>query len=85
MFADMDDAKIDMAVNMMQKAQKAKDLWASANAKTGGHLMKILILLFLVAVAVIVKGLFFSATKGIGPDVPNIAVKETATEDEFEF
>ena len=95
MFADMDDAKMDMAVNMMQKAQKAKDVWASANSKTGGHLMKILILLFILALGVIVNWLFFSAaSKGSGPDpvssftgqdIPNIAVKEIVSEDEFEF
>ena len=41
-FANMDEKHLDKAVNVMKKAQKAKNLWGSLNAKTGGHLIKII-------------------------------------------
>jgi hypothetical protein len=89
MFADMDDAKLDMAVNVMQKAQKAKDVWVKADTKTGGHLMKILILLFILTVGVIVQRLFFTPAPKPVPsfpaqDIPNIAVEQRTTEEEYE-
>jgi hypothetical protein len=91
MFADMDDAKLDMTVNMMQKFQKAKDLWTRANAKTGGHLLKILLVLFVVIVGLLFKRLFLSSSSGPASnpsfavqDIPDIVVEKTVAADEFD-
>jgi len=87
MFAGLDDSKLDMVVNTMQTVQKAKDVWTSVNAKTGGHLMKILILLFVLVAWLLVQKLFFStSTSGIQPPTKmNIPVKQAVTmEDEFD-
>lgn len=69
-FAGMDDAKMEMAVKVMAKAQKAKQGWEKINAKVGGHLSKILIIAGLLAVGAIVWRLWFAtATAGGGPAV----------------
>lgn len=90
MFADMDDDKLDMAVNLMQKAQKAKDLWTNVDNKTGGHLIKILVAGSVLFVALVVYLLFFRSSGGGVPvmpvateEIPNLSVKQTVEEDEF--
>jgi len=85
MFAGMDDSKLDMALNMMQRAQKAKDVWLNVDAKTGGHLVKILVIFAVLLVGLFVHWLFFKSSGGGegSPIVPNIAVKTEAAEDKF--
>eukprot|EP00980_Cylindrotheca_fusiformis_P027963 scaffold22574_cov125-Cylindrotheca_fusiformis.AAC.16 len=90
MFAKMEDDKLDKAVNLMQKAQKAKDLWTKADAKSGGHLKKIIIGVMLLVVVLMVKKIWFSS--GGQPQevadpidsIPDIAVAQPAEVDEFE-
>lgn len=94
MFAELDDSKLDMAIGMMQRAQKAKDVWTKVDSKTGGHLMKIIIVVSVLVFGFLVQWLFFKSSGGGGAapvmpmatdDIPNIAVvKEAAVEDEFE-
>lgn len=88
MFGEMDDAKLDMTLNMMQKAQKAREIWTKLDSKTGGHLMKIIIVLFVIVVALLIHRLFFYSGAGapvtplIKEDIPNI-IAEKVVEDEF--
>jgi hypothetical protein len=90
MFANMEDGKLDAALSVMVKAQKAKVMWTQADAKTGGHLMKIVVVLAILVVVLFVKWLWFSGggvpaemTKLTDiPDIPTI-VKTTVDEDEF--
>ena len=90
MFGDMDDAKLELTLNMIQRAQKVKDVWTKADAKTGGHLMKIIIFLVILVFWLVTQRLFFSsgssapvvsAAKKTIPTIP----KETVpvVEDEF--
>ncbi|KAL3931895.1 MAG: hypothetical protein SGBAC_011097 [Bacillariaceae sp.] len=57
-FSQMDDAKLDSAVYMMQKAATAKDLWTRTDEKTGGNLLKILIACALLFTFLFLKWLF---------------------------
>ncbi len=88
MFGDMDDAKLDMTLNMIQKAQKAKEVWTNVDSKTGGHLMKIIILLSVIVVGLLVQWLFFRSNGGAPvipttkASIPNI-IPEQLVEDEF--
>lgn len=91
MFANMDDDKLDKAVNVMQKAQKAKDLWTKADAKTGGHLKKIIIVVVLLLVSLIVKKIWFSSGGSASipaanplDEIPSVAAASTAEVDEFD-
>jgi hypothetical protein len=59
MFAGLGDDKLESALKMMQKAQKAKDMWTNVNAKTGGHLMKILIVIGITFVYLMVQRFWF--------------------------
>lgn len=57
-FSQMDDAKLDSAVYMMQKAATAKDLWTKTDEKTGGNLLKIMIACALLFTFLFLKWLF---------------------------
>jgi hypothetical protein len=59
MFAGLGDDKMESALKVMQKAQKAKDLWTNVNTKTGGHLMKILIVVGITFVYLVVQRFWF--------------------------
>ena len=61
-FANMDDKKMDLALSAMSKMQKAKDSWNAANAKTGGHLIKLLVASALIFVIFIVHRLWYAST-----------------------
>ena len=94
MFANMEDNKLDTALAVMAKAQKAKEMWTQANAKTGGHLMKILLVLGILLAILFVNWLFFSGGKIVPTpvntakmtDIPNIGttVKTAVDQDEFD-
>ena len=47
-FGNMEDDKMEAAMKMMGRAAKAKDGWNKVNAKVGGHLFKIVIVLSIV-------------------------------------
>lgn len=92
MFADMEDDKLDMALGMMQRVQKAKDVWSSANSMAGGHLTKILIVLGIVFILLLANYFFPSGSGSAVPksspignsqpivdDIPNVG----GAEDEF--
>ena len=90
MFAGMEDDKLDKAVEVMFKVQKAKDIWTQADQKTGGHLIKILVGVTILVVVLFVKWLWFSGGGGSLPgkatDIPNILPTTIGTvveEDEF--
>lgn len=59
MFAGLSDDKMESALKVMQKAQKAKDMWTNGNAKTGGHLMKIVIVVGITLVYLMVQRFWF--------------------------
>jgi hypothetical protein len=59
MFENMDDKNLDATLKVMAKASRAKDLWNNANAKTGGHLMKVLIAIALLIVYMLVQRFWF--------------------------
>lgn len=93
MFSEMEDDKLDAALGMMKKVQKARGVWTQVDAKVGGHLMKIVIVVAILLVGWFVKWMFFSAgggnvdvndivTETHVPDVPQINV-DVAVEDEF--
>jgi len=92
MFANMDDDKLDAALAVMAKAQKAKEIWSKANAKTGGHLKKIVIGSAIFLVFLFVKWLFFSGGGSNAPvdpilmdTIPNIATPaDEVEENEFD-
>eukprot|EP00934_Nitzschia_sp_Nitz4_P006103 Nitzschia sp. Nitz4//scaffold121_size67750//34985//36457//NITZ4_006068-RA/size67750-processed-gene-0.18-mRNA-1//-1//CDS//3329534351//6093//frame0 len=92
MFSEMDDAKLDMTLNVMQKAQKAKDVWTQADAKTGGHLIKIVALMAATFFGLIVYWVFFRTAAAAGApipaattplDIPDMGAQEAVAEDEF--
>lgn len=61
MFSKMDEKQIDTAMKYLSKAQKMKTYWDKANATAGGHLLKILVLLFVSVVFLLVQKFWFSA------------------------
>jgi hypothetical protein len=72
-FAGMSDAKLDAALKMMQTAQKAKEKWTEMNAKTGGHLPKMLIGAGALFAMLIIWYLFFRTSPSIVPaDIPDL-------------
>lgn len=90
MFGDMDDAKLDLTLNMLQRVQKAKDMWTQADTKAGGHLMKIVVGGALFFVCFFVYWLFFRSSSTSGGSVatdpltiPDIGTKKAYAEDEF--
>jgi hypothetical protein len=54
MFAGFGEEKLELALKVVQKAQKAKNIWTDVNTKTGGHLMKIVILVGIICVYALV-------------------------------
>jgi hypothetical protein len=68
MFGNMDDKSLDATLKVMAKASRAKDLWNNANAKTGGHLMKVLIAIALLVVYMIVQRFWFGQDVAVNVD-----------------
>jgi hypothetical protein len=89
-FANMEDSKLDMAMSFMVKAQKTKEVWTQADTKTGGHLLKIVVLLGILFMALVVKMIFFRSAgipvlvqaSTLMEDIPSIATTPVV-EDEF--
>jgi hypothetical protein len=91
MFAGMEDDKLDKAVAVMVNVQKAKEVWAQADRKTGGHLKKIVVGVTILVVVLFTKWLWFSSGGGGSlpaevADIPNIlptTIETGVEEDEF--
>lgn len=75
MFAGLGDDKMESAIKVMQKAQKAKDMWTKANAKTGGHLMKILIVVGITLVYWMVQRFWFGGAVAAAVATPLAAAQ----------
>lgn len=61
-FAGMDDVKIDAALKMLTVVQKMKKIWTQVDAKAGGHL-KIILVMMVVSVIVWIVWYFFLAAQ----------------------
>lgn len=85
-FAEMDDTKMDAALKVMQKVQQAKDTWTRVDAKTGGHLKKILVGIGLALVGLVVWWLFLrsggSVATTVGTTIPNLDLKAKSVLDD---
>jgi hypothetical protein len=89
MFAGLSDDKMESALKMMQKAQKAKDMWSKANSKTGGHLLKIVIVVGITLVYLVIQRFWFGgavAAATVATPLAQQAVPEAipVMADEFE-
>lgn len=91
-FAGMDDSKLDMAINMMQGVQKARNVWTEADAKTGGNLIKILVAMALLATYLFLQFVVFRGSGSVGEssetgsslgEIPNIVQEPVGLEEEF--
>lgn len=88
MFDQLSDDQLDKVVDVMLKVQKAKGVWSKINAKTGGHLLKILVVMVVVGLSLIVKRVWFSSAAGSVPNpldnaIPNIVAESDEFETEF--
>lgn len=88
-FSGMPDDKLDAALNMMQKAAGAKEKWNKVDEKTGGHLLKILIVGGVLSMYAFLWFFFFrkagvaAAAPTILEDIPNMAQEVPVEESEF--
>ena len=94
MFANMDDYQMESAMAFMQKAQQVKDRWTKTNEKVGGHLLKIVIVVIILALLGLYQGISWyralpsakesSLATDVEPTVPKaVEMDEFDTDSEF--
>jgi len=90
-FAGMDETKMDTALKVMKVAQKAKGSWDQVNAKVGGHLKNIVIMMVSLVIASFVWYFFLGGRGGSSSASPvftdyqnNLSPTEPTIEDNLE-